>query len=362
MSTSDQETPGSSAMESLMRKALSGDLQAIIDLQLPGHFEKVLEFALEEEREPKPGVTYLLDGVFPDLKKEDSEVTSEPTDIDVEPEPLGAVAQKLLRREPLFRQLLEQALVVKRAENRLRPHNAKLNKSERAQLEAKCSQYSSRVRAITNVPSVALEFLRWFQRGDPDANELIVHVAGPYLWACTVNILNHSSERAKDSYQTAWLKAYKWRDRFRGSGKFGGWLATIFRRQALDLVDSVESEAPASFEEPVGDRARSPEESIDIQDAIAWATSDFSSDRLRILELRVEGKAFAEIATAIGATPAKARSEWIKIQGLLRNRLESQGLDLPPEISEKNPGDDSSFPSPETQHTDGDSNEDNSDE
>ena len=148
-----------------------------------------------------------------------------------------------------------------------------------------------------------------FQRGEPLAFRDAVRSLSPRLLAL-IRRFTSSEDDARDLLQITWMKAYRNRRAFSGSGSLAGWLMSIARNVARDQVrrtkpTSCPPEATASSEPGPGQLAERGALRRDITDALL----DLGERQRDVVVLRLlEGRTVRETAAILGCAQGTVKA------------------------------------------------------
>jgi len=135
---------------------------------------------------------------------------------------------------------------------------------------------------------------------------------------------------AEDLYQETWMRAERALDRYQDQGNFRAWLMQIARHQVIDhhrrrgarieLVTGVELEVSASHEGP---EARAGARQLEA--CVQRAMDSLSPEMREVVQLRLCGTSFNDIAARQGVPLNTALSRMHRALGALRLTLEGEG-------------------------------------
>ena len=164
------------------------------------------------------------------------------------------------------------------------------------------------------------ELYRAAIHGDRDAFEMIIRSSSRTLFAIAYGILQ-SREEAEDVVQDAFIKAWKSRWRVREPEKFPGWLATIVRNRARDLIRGRRTV-------PLGDAldttpATTPDSADDLSGDVRAALATLPETQRTAIALRYfDGMDYATIERTLGLTNGELRGLLGRGLQVMRRRLQ----------------------------------------
>jgi RNA polymerase sigma factor (sigma-70 family) len=180
-------------------------------------------------------------------------------------------------------------------------------------------------------PQALAELVERVCAGDPSAGAALVDEFAGLVWAIT-RAYGLSPADAADAAQNTWVRMLERLDRLREREKLAGWLATIARRECLNVLRArarvlLDDELP----ERVDESARAHEQAVIVaeRDATLWSALERLAPRdqalLRILVADPQ-PSYEEISAALGMPigsigPTRARA-------LQRLRREAEQLGL----------------------------------
>ena len=135
---------------------------------------------------------------------------------------------------------------------------------------------------------------------------------------------------AEDLYQETWVRAEYALDRYQDQGNFRGWLLQIARRLVIDLhrrrgarvelVTGVELDLVASHGGPEAQVS-----ARQLEDCVLRAMDTLSPEMRQVVQLRLHGRSFKDIAARQGVPLNTVLSRMHRALRALRQALEGEG-------------------------------------
>jgi RNA polymerase sigma-70 factor, ECF subfamily len=180
------------------------------------------------------------------------------------------------------------------------------------------------------------ELVEEFQRGDPYAFDVLVGRWERKIQGAVYRIMG-PEEDARDLCQETFLKAYRALATFKKEARFSSWLYQIALNVCRDRLRRRKSRPQVSLDElmeggeiaPAG-RGPSPLDLIEARDlsrVVAAAVDSLPQEQREVIVLKeYEGLTFLEIAQALDVPISTVKTRLYRGLGLLRQRLERQGI------------------------------------
>ena len=180
------------------------------------------------------------------------------------------------------------------------------------------------------------ELVEEFQRGDPYAFDVLVGRWERKIQGAVYRIMG-PEEDARDLCQETFLKAYRALATFKKEARFSSWLYQIALNVCRDRLRRRKSRPQVSLDElmeggeiaPAG-RGPSPLDLIEARDlsrVVAAAVDSLPQEQREVIVLKeYEGLTFLEIAQALDVPISTVKTRLYRGLGLLRQRLERQGV------------------------------------
>ncbi len=165
------------------------------------------------------------------------------------------------------------------------------------------------------------EVVRAAQRGDLGAFEEIVRRYQGDLWRLALH-LTHDESCAHDVTQEAFVRAYRFLDRYRGDSKFSTWLVTITRHCALDELRRRERQRRVARrldqQPPPPTGPSDPGVALEVREALSRLPLEL---REPIVLIDVLGSSYREVSAIVGAPVGTIKSRVHRGRELLARAL-----------------------------------------
>lgn len=180
------------------------------------------------------------------------------------------------------------------------------------------------------------ELVGAFQGGDLSAFDVLVHRWNRKIQGAIYRVMA-SEEDARDLCQETFLRAFRALGTFKREARFSSWLYQIalnlcrdrMRRRRGRTLLSLEELGEGGDRSPVvpGPTAIEQLEAADLSRAVADAVAALPEEQREVIVLKeYEGLTFVEIAEVLGLPPSTVKTRLYRGLGLLRQRLERQGI------------------------------------
>ena len=180
------------------------------------------------------------------------------------------------------------------------------------------------------------ELVEDFQRGDPRAFDMLVSRWDRKIQGAIYRIMG-PEEDARDLCQETLLKAYRALGTFKKEARFSSWLYQIALNVCRDRLRRRKSRPQVSLDElmEVGEIApavRGPSpldliEQSDLSRTVAAAVESLPPEQREVVVLKeYQGLTFLEIAQVLDVPISTVKTRLYRGLGLLRQRLERQGI------------------------------------
>jgi RNA polymerase sigma-70 factor (ECF subfamily) len=186
------------------------------------------------------------------------------------------------------------------------------------------------------------ELVEEFQRGDPHAFDVLVGRWDRKIQGAIYRIMG-PEEDARDLSQETLLKAYRALGTFKKEARFSSWLYQIALNVCRDRLRRRKSRPQVSLDElmeagelaPPG-RGPSPLDLIEARDlskTVAAAVDSLPPEQREVVVLKeYQGLTFLEIAEVLDIPISTVKTRLYRGLGLLRQRLERQGIRAAPPV------------------------------